>query len=596
MNYKVLNKGYADIREKDLLTKLLHNRGITDVEHFLNVSEKDVHDGMLLENMDRGLNMLKYHIDNNSRIHILYDVDNDGITSGTYTYNYLNRLNKDLHITYSMNKGKAHGIKVDNIPKDIQLLIIPDAGSDDKEEQGILCDKYEMDILVLDHHNFEKHENPYCIIINNQDGKYPNKHLSGVGVCYKFFKEFDRKYGYNYADIDLDLVAIGMIGDNMDMSDYETRYLALKGLSQINNETVKEILVKKKVFKDLDDKESTVNITNVEWDISPCFNATIRSGTDEERNDMLRAMNGEQELIEYKPRKSKTNPNPEIEQQTLQKTMARVFQNIRSRQNRSAEKSMKELLKTIEEQQLDKNKIIVVDSSSVIEESTFTGLVANKLAEHFKRPALVLREKDKDTYGGSGRNYKLCSIENLNKDLMDTNCFVSVDGHDNSFGIKIKKDKIQEMIKIFNEQHNDMIIEDVYLVDYEIPIGRLKPTDILQVGKWKDIWGGGIAEPLFAITNINLETKDIKLVGEKKNFIIINKDVGSNTIKFVKGFSSEEEYKKMIFKNNKGLGKAVERVRMDIIGKFTINEFNGNEYPQIEIIDYNVSQGTRSRF
>jgi hypothetical protein len=52
----------------------------------------------------------------------------------------------------------------------------------------------------------------------------------------------------------------------------------------------------------------------------------------------------------------------------------------------------------------------------------------------------------------------------------------------------------------------------------------------------------------------------------------------------------------MVFKNSTGLGKAVERVKMDIIGKFTINEYNGNEYPQIEIIDYNVSQGTRSRF
>jgi single-stranded-DNA-specific exonuclease len=523
-------------------------------------------------------------------------VDNDGITSGTYTFNYLNKLNNNLNITYSMNKGKAHGIKVENIPKETQLLIVPDAGSDDKESQDTLCNEYDMDILILDHHNYTKHDSPYCIIINNQDDKYPNKHLSGVGVCYKFFKEFDKKYGYNYADIDLDLVAIGMIGDNMDMSDYETRYLALKGLSQISNETVKEILVKKKILKDLNDKDSTVNITNVEWDISPCFNATIRSGTEDERKDMLRAMNGEQELREYKPRKSKTNPNPEIEQQTLQKTMARVFQNIRSRQNRSAEKSMKELLTIINDQQLDKNKIIVVDSSDVIEESTFTGLVANKLAEHFKRPALVLREKNKDTYGGSGRNYKLSSIENLNKDLMDTKCFESVEGHDNSFGISIKKDKIQEMISTFNEQHEDMIIEDVYLVDYEIPVGRLKPSDVLQVGQWKDIWGGGISEPLFAITNINLDTKDIKLVGEKKNFIIITKEVGGNTIKFTKSFSSEEEYKKMVFKNSTGLGKAVERVKMDIIGKFTINEYNGNEYPQIEIIDYNVSQGTRSRF
>ena len=596
MNYKVLNKGYSDLREKDLLTKLLQNRGVEDVDHFLNVSEKDIHNGMLFKNMDRGLNMLKYHIDNNSKIHIISDVDLDGVASFTYTYNYLKRLNKNLDISYSMNEGKKHGIIVDNIPKDIQLLIAPDCGSSDIEQHKILNDKYEIDILVLDHHNYDTtYDSPYTIIINDQDNCYPNKTLSGVGVCYKFFKEYDKKYNYNYADIDLDLVSYGLIGDCMDLSNYETRFLCLKGLKQIHNETIRQILIKKGLFKE--DEEKDINILNVGWDIAPCFNATVRSGTEEERRDMLKSMIGIEEMREYKPRKSKKNPNPEVEMQTLQQTMARVFNNIRSRQNRSVDKGMKLLLEKIKEENLDKNKIIVVNSTEIIEESTFTGLIANKLATYFKRPVLVLREKDKDTYGGSGRNYGLCEIESLAKDLLNTNCFNSIEGHDNSFGFNINKNKIDEMIEIFDNQHKNMKIEDVYLVDYEIPVGRLRPQDIIQIGKWKDIWGNGIDEPMFAITNINLNLSDIKLLGEKKNFISITKEIGDHSIKFVKGFTSEKEYNKMILKDkNKGLGKSIERFRMDIIGRFKINNYNGNEYPQVEIIDYQVTEGTRSRF
>ena len=598
MKFKALNKNYLDLREKDLLTKLLQNRGIKDVEHFLHVSEKDILDGMLFKNMDRGLNMLKYHIDNNSKIHIIIDVDLDGITSATYTYNYLKRLNKDLQISYSMNEGKKHGIILENIPEDIDLLIVPDAGSSDYREHKILNNEKEIDILILDHHNYDrKYDSPYTIIINNQDGLYPNNTLSGVGVCYKFFKEYDKKYNYNYADIDLDLVSCGIIGDAMDLSNYETRYLCLKGLKQIHNETIRQILIKKGVLDKDNKNNNEVTITNVGWDIAPCFNATVRSGKEEERHDMIEAMLGSTETRDYTPRKSKKNPNPQTVTQTLQETMARVFNNIRSRQNASATKGMKLLLEKIQSENLAVNKIIVVDSTNIIKESTFTGLIANKLADYFKRPVIVLRSKDDKTFGGSGRNYKLCEIENLSKDLIETGCFNSVDGHDNSFGFSIDKDKVQQMINIFNEQHKDMNIEDVYLVDYEIPIGRLKPSDILQIGKWNNIWGNGIDEPLFAITNINLNISDIKLLGEKKNFITITKEVGSNTIKFVKGFTNEEEYNKMICKNKKvGFGKTVERIKMDIIGKFVINKFNGNEYPQIEIIDYNVSEGVKSRF
>ena len=60
-------------------------------------------------------------------------------------------------------------------------------------------------------------------------GNYPNKTLSGAGVVYKFCKYFDMKYGYNYADDFLDLAAVGIIGDVMELNDIETRYIVKNG-------------------------------------------------------------------------------------------------------------------------------------------------------------------------------------------------------------------------------------------------------------------------------------------------------------------------------------------------------------------------------
>ena len=66
-------------------------------------------------------------------------------------------------------------------------------------------------------------------------GNYPNKTLSGAGVVYKFCKYFDMKYGYDYADEFLDLAAVGIIGDVMELNDIETRYIVKNGLSEIKN-------------------------------------------------------------------------------------------------------------------------------------------------------------------------------------------------------------------------------------------------------------------------------------------------------------------------------------------------------------------------
>lgn len=537
--------------------------------------------------------------------------DVDGCTSFAIIYGYLRDLthfNKEpLNITYSMNKGKKHGIIVNNIPKDVDLLIIPDSGTNDYKEAEILQEEYSIDILILDHHNFEddyykKPEINNVVVINDQDGVYKNNTLSGAGVVYKFIKEYDKKYGYDYADDYLDLCAIGNIGDLMDLRNFETRYLVLKGLSFIGNQLFREILTKEGIFEDSErlkvDDDPEVKISHVGWNLAPKINACIRYGSEEERQDMLKALIGIKEIREYKPKKSKNNPNPQVEQQTLEKFMARVLSNIHSRQSSKVKKYMNKLIEIIEEQYLNDNKIIVIDSSDIIEESTFTGLVANKLAEYYKRPCLVLREFDKDTFGGSGRNYELCEIDNLNKALKGLNCFEEVAGHDNSFGIKIKKNNIEKMIKSFNETYKDMKIEDVYLCDYEIPVGRLKEKDILQIGKWDNIWGGeGLKEPLFAITNITLDQKDIKLVGEKRTTIRFQKSIGSNSITFIKFRTNEEEYNKMIMKNKSAItSKKSTKLTLDVIGKMKVNEYNGSLFPQIEVVDFNVSKAKDIRF
>jgi single-stranded-DNA-specific exonuclease len=595
IKYQVLNKGYELISENELLDILLKNRGVENPKRLLNLKESDIHDGLLLANMDRGLNMLHWHIENNSKIHIIYDVDVDGITSGTEIEDYILKINPNIIITHSMNENKIHGIVLKNLEEyDFDLLIVPDAGSSDTNQCKELTEIRDVDILILDHHDIEIN-NPYAIVINCKDGQYPNNTLSGAGVVYKFIKEYDKKYGYHFADDNLDLVAIGMVSDSMDLRDYETRYLSIEGLKNIQNNFMKQFIIKNKK------EDDGINFEFIGWKIAPSINAVTRIGTKEERLDLINAFLGKNETKQYQPRrKSKNDPKPDIVIQTLQECMVRESTNIKARQDKLVTKSMEELIKIIDSKNLHKNKVIIVNATDILEKS-FTGLVANKLTNIYKRPVIVLKQSNtidnEIIYGGSFRSYDLFPIVSFKDILKEIGTFEKLGGHDNAGGFKIKESKLQETVHKLNELFKDINIEDVYLVDYEIPVGRLKEKHILQVGKWADIWGNTLKKPLFAVTDITLNTEDIQLLGEKRNFIKFEKTIGKNKITFVKKFANEEVYNQMIMKSHKGLAKAKSnKIKMDVIGEFVINKWNDDEYPQIEIIDFNVSQAKEFRF
>ncbi|MEG2786445.1 MAG: DHH family phosphoesterase [Romboutsia sp.] len=593
MKYKVMNKGRDCLHDDNLLYTLLRSRGVVEPKRLLNLSSDDVIDGKLLKNMDDGLKLLNKHIKNKSSIHIIIDSDLDGYTSAAAFYNYIKRNKFNNTITFSIHENKEHGIITERLSDfNYQLLVVPDAGSSNIKECKELTE-HGKEILILDHHNFVK-DNPYATLINCQDDSYPNKTLSGVGIVYKFLKEFDKQYGYNQADSILDLVALGMVGDDMDLRNTETRYLVFEGLNKINtldeiNLFINEILQKNKLDK--------INILDIGWKIAPLINAVVRVGTMQEKNDVFRALIGEKEDKEYQPRRKKgEKEKPPLEIHSLQKFMAREITNIKARQDRLVKKGVELLDSKIIEDKLNDNKIIIIDGTDHLEK-TFTGLVANKLTDKYKRPAIVLKSKDENTFGGSGRNYDKSSIENLQEFLLGLNLFNSVDGHDNAFGFNIDKNKIKKVIEKSNEELKDMKIEDCYLVDYELPVGRLKPKNIIDIGKWKDVWGNTLSEPQFAITDIYVKPEDVMLIGSKRNTIKIVKTIGDKTITFIKFFANENLYNQMILKSTKGLNKkAAKKLKFDIIGKFAVNEWEGKSYPQIEIIDFSVSEGKKIEF
>lgn len=598
MKYKAKFKKYERISDEQLLEVLLNERGIKDVDTFLNLNKNVLNNARDFENIKEGIYLIDKYILNEGKICIVVDSDVDGYTSSAFTYLELKKLNPNLEISFILHEGKQHGIILNELENiDFDLLIVPDGGSSDYLQIEELY-KMGKEVLILDHHIYDKPMSK-GVRINCQDNTYPNKNLSGVGVCYKFFHLYEELLSQPYySDHMLDLVAIGQIGDMVDLRDFETRYLCLLGIELLNqgkgNKFIKAILEKQEGRL-----RGSVNFTKISFNLVPLINAVVREGTQEEKVDTFKALIETNEVREYQPRrKKKTDPKPPVEEQDLQTFMARVITNIKGRQDRNVKKEFEIILAKIKSMGLDKdnNKIIIIDGTEEID-SKHTGYVANKIASYYKRPALVCRKKDEENYGGSGRNYSRFDLENLRKFLLDTKEFNSIDGHNNAFGISIKKDKLLILQNKLNELLQDKTIEDTYFVEYSIPMSKIREKHILQVGQFENMWGGSVNEPIFAITDIYVDITDIELLGDKQNVLKITKTIGDSKISFVKLQKAKETYNEIIGRENKGINKRkTNRIGLDIIGKFKINEWEGNQYPQIEIIDYNLLDSKEIRF
>jgi single-stranded-DNA-specific exonuclease len=568
-------------KECDFLETILTAYGIEDINSFLNVNKGDTHNPFLFRNMKQGIELL--HSKLGGRIYIKRDTDVDGLTSSAHMKCFINDISPETEVISSTCYEKEHGIFLSDIEpyEDIDLIIVPDAGSASIDDCKAITEKYNIPILILDHHKIDDKVMKYATLINCTDGVYPNDALSGVGVVHKFCLAYARQYGIKEEVCNkyLDLVALGMIADSMDMRNLETRYYALEGLKEDNRHNS---LIKELALANEEEMKMGHTLTNYGWVIAPKLNGAIRYGKEDEQNDLFRAICGEQENREYQPRRvkgsGKDSPKPPVEIHTLQKTMARVCANIKARQDKDVREFMKKLDEKIQEENLNKNSVIIVDGTDILTKKTVTGLVGNKLAEKYQRPVVILKSKDKDTYGGSGRGYEKGAVDDFNSFLNESN-LIKCEGHPNAFGVTLHKKELSKAIEFCNKKLKLDDLVTIHEVDYEVKARNLTPKAVMKVAEAFEVWGKGVGEPTFVITEIEIPAKEIQAFGDNNGFI---KFTHSN-VSYIKKYCSKGEYEAMTLKDRNTLGDNKKILHMTIIGNFTLNEYEGNRYPQVKI-------------
>lgn len=577
MKYELYERSNNDFSNP--VAQVLKNRGIKDVEHYLNLSQKDILPYELLDNIFEAKDLFVQHFNMKNKIAILVDTDPDGYCSATMMYSYIKRMDVEYPVQYIMHtRAKAHGLSNDVIlPDDIKLLIIPDAATNDAEQCQSLKEKG-IDILILDHHLEEK-SNPYALIVNNQmSEQYTNKDFCGAGVTYKFLQALDDEFWNDFADDYLDLCALANISDNMDMRSYETRYLTDKGLQQIKNNFM-SALVKAQEYS-IGDK---VNINNVQFYLTPVLNGCIRIAPDDEKELMFKAFIEEYEVFEYKKRATKNKPAETIEENIYDRA-ARLAKNAKARQDKQREKALSTISDMIYNS-FDKHKVIMLDVTDIVDKG-ITGVVAIKVADKFNRPCILLNkyvnEDGVEKYSGSARIKDNLPIKNFNKIVNDTGVFDFAQGHERAFGVGLQIDKFEEALLKLDKLLENIEYESIINVDFICDSYDISVGTIMELSKLEDLVCKGIEEPKLVIKDIYLTRDDIEIYGKNEDTISFM----LNDIKFVQ-FKCKEG--NPLYDWVQDAWNDDDKVAIDIIGIPSVNEFNGIKTPQMKIIDVDVT-------
>lgn len=148
--------------------------------------------------------------------------------------------------------------------------------------------------------------------------------------------------------------------------------------------------------------------------------------------------------------------------------------------------------------------------------------------------------------------------------------------HDNACGISIANANLKRLHKIANEELKKYDFgETYYEVEFEMPANSIQlPVLINDLERYRDVWSQNCGEPNIHVVDINVTWDEIDVVGRNQDTLRIHK----NGITFIK-FFAKDLIKELKQYNN---------LKIEVVGRASVNEWRGTYTPQIliEAIDF----------
>ncbi|MEB5783538.1 single-stranded-DNA-specific exonuclease RecJ [Staphylococcus pseudoxylosus] len=542
--YEIAEADSSDLKLTPIVKKILESKGLTNKDTINNLLNgiPEMHDPMLMSDMDKAIARINLAIDQNQKILVYGDYDADGVTSTTILVNTLKELG--AHVGWYIPNRFSEGYGPNEMAfknayeEGISLIITVDNGIQGHDEIQMVQD-LGVDVIVTDHHEIGRTiPNAYAIVHPmHPEFDYPFKYLCGAGVAYKLAQKLlDEPPAYF-----LGLVAIGTVADLVSLTN-ENRALVQKGLAVLNDHCPPSI---KAILSQAGYSDSITEET-IGFIIGPRLNAVGRLEDAGLAAELLMTDSDEEaeflaEQVEFFNQERK-----DIVAQITEEALA------------AAEIQVKQGAKFLLLAQADWHEGVL-------------GIVASKIVETYSLPTLILNiDEGQDHAKGSARSIEQVSMfEILNA---HTDLITKFGGHHMAAGITMPIENIDSLRNGLNDWMEQLAsttsLEPRKKVDVKIDESDITIKNIQDIQRLRP-FGTDFSSPCFELEDITVNQS--KAIGQD-----------SKHLKLVMGDSKLQA----IFWQHGHLVKELgEQQPINVIGTLQINEWNGFQSPQFMIQD-----------
>lgn len=516
--------------------KLLSGRGIDTKEKaeiFFNPDyDLHSHDPKLLSDGEKAVERILKAIEKKEKIVVYSDYDHDGIPGGVIFHDFFKKIGYENFVNYIPHRhDEGFGLNkeaVEELAKEgAKLIITVDCGIADFLAVS-LANKLGVDVIITDHHHFpEKIPEAYAIVNPKKEGcKYPEKMLCGAGVAFKLIQlilsknRFGIKEGWEKWL--LDMVGIATLSDMVPLTG-ENRILAHYGLKVLRKTPRVGLL---KLFRKLGINQRFLTEDDIGFSISPRINAASRMDSPEDAFRLL-ATTDENEAEE----------------------MANHLDKINNERKGKVASIIKEVRHLISERRIiEERKIIVMGNPEW--KPALLGLVANNIAEYFKRPVFLWGREGNNVLKGSCRSDGTVDLLCLMK-FAPEKLFLQFGGHSFAGGFSVDYEKVHflgEELDVAYEKAKSS--EDRKLadeVDAVISLDEMTNELFSEIDKFSP-FGTGNPKPVFLFEGVNPEK--VEVFGKEKNHLkLVFKKKNGGLVNALKFFSKPENFPVLSEKN-----------------------------------------------
>ncbi|MAF78779.1 MAG: single-stranded-DNA-specific exonuclease RecJ, partial [Halobacteriovoraceae bacterium] len=466
-----------------------------EIVEFLSWDLKNLPELTEMMGMDEAAERILKAIENHEHIGIYGDYDVDGTTSCALFWHFFDMIGFKVSLIQPSRFIEGYGLHASSIDKavddGINLLITVDCGITNNEAADYAKEKG-LDLIITDHHKDARDEMPNALAVVNPNRRdepedSPLRPLAGVGVafavCWEVRKRLENK-GQSIPSLYplLQFVAVGTICDLAKLTPMNLK-LVRHGLKQIPQTQYAGI---RAFFSPEERKQKMIPSEKLSFNVGPLINSKGRLDHPEKALNLLISSDSTEAYENYS--------HLEVSNKERKFIQAEVFQSAKE-----------QYLKTFD----GSDPLVAIVYQEDWHEGVI-GIVASKLVESFKVPAIVFTNAEQEgIIKASARSAGDLNIFNLLQECSDL--FAKFGGHKAAAGLSMPK----ENLPLFREKMEGLLREipliertkgehyDLEIAPQEINPKLVKELDLLEP------FGMGNEKPIFKMKGIKLTNYDL---------------------------------------------------------------------------------------